>query len=134
MVSSEVMDLSSRIRIDLIQKSTTILLVEYSCEAPWLILKWLNVLDLNYEHIARLGCFNLKRSGQVVNLGQVYILHVISAVVVPNLSSSPVDTFNFDNLSVLDRATEGNYLLSAVSGLMIAGSTNCLGAIGSIGD
>ena len=128
------MDLSSRIRIDLIQKSTTVLLVEYSCEAPWLILKWLNVLDLNYEHIARLGCFNLERSGQVVNLGQINILHVISAVVVPNLSSSPVDAFNLDNLSILDRATEGNYLLSMVSGLIIAGSTNCLGAIGSIAD
>ncbi len=69
-----------------------------------------------------------------MNLGQINILHVISAVIVPNLSSSPIDAFNLDDLSILDRATEGNYPLSMVSGLLIASSTNCLGAIGSIAD
>lgn len=43
-----------------------------------------------------------------MNLGQINIFHIIRTIIVADLPSCPVDTFNLDNLAIFDRATKGN--------------------------
>ena len=95
-----------RFRIDFIEESTAIVFVEDTGEAPGLFLERLYVLDLDNEDVSWFGIFNLERTGQVVDLGQVDILHVICTVVVANLSSSPINAFNFNDFSILDFGSE----------------------------
>lgn len=98
-------------RVDLIQESTTILLVKDTCESPWLLLHGLHVLDLNHKDIAWLGCLNLKRPGQVVDPSQIDGSHVVYAVVVADLTTSPVQALDLDDFAILDLAGKGDYLL-----------------------
>ena len=97
-----------RIRIYLVQESSTIALFENTRKAPWLLLEGLNVLYLNNQDVPWLCRFNLKRASQVVNLSEVNIFHVISAVVILNLAARPVNAFNFDDFAVLDCPVKGN--------------------------
>lgn len=99
--------MASRFRIDLVQKSSAVVLGKDPSEAPWLMLEWLDILDFDQEHITGLSAFNLERSGEVVDSCEVNIPHIICRVIVADLTASPVHTFNFDNLSVLDGAVEG---------------------------
>ncbi len=96
----------SRIGVNLIQETPTIALVKYASETPGLLLERLHILYLNDKNISRLRGLDFERTGQVVNLGQVDVSHIICAVVVSNLSTRPVYTFDLDNLVVLDRAAE----------------------------
>lgn len=77
-------------------------------ESPRLILKGLDILDLNDQNIARLGSLDFEWPAQIVDLGQINVLHIIRAIVVANLSTGPVDAFDLYNLPVLDCAVEGN--------------------------
>jgi len=104
-----------RIRIDLVQETTTILPVEHAGEAPRLFLHRLDVLDLDEQDITRLSRFDLEGASQIVDLGQVDVAHVFSAVVVLDLSASPVDTLDLDHLSILDAASERDWEGSATA-------------------
>lgn len=88
--------------IDFVKESSAIVFVEDTSEAPWLLLEGLHVLDLDHKDIARLGVLDLKRPAQVVDFGQVDVLHVICAVVVPNLATSPIHAFNLYDFSIFD--------------------------------
>lgn len=66
-----------RLWIEFIQETTTILLIEYPRESPGLFLKRLDILNLNQEHIAWLGCFNVEWSREVVDLSKIDILHIV---------------------------------------------------------
>lgn len=76
--------------------------MEDTTETPWLVLEWLHVLDLDYQDIARFSGVDIKRTGQVVDLREVYVFDVIRRVVVLDLSSSPVETFDLDDFAVGD--------------------------------
>lgn len=54
-----------------------------------MILKGLDVHDLDEENIAWLGILNLKGPGEVVNFGEVDVADVVGAVVVLDLPSCP---------------------------------------------
>lgn len=43
-----------------------------------------------------------------MNLGKVDILDVVCAVIVADLTTGPVNTFDLDYFAVLDSASEGN--------------------------
>lgn len=75
---------------------------------PWLFLEWLHILDLHNKDVSRLSGFDFEGTGQVVYLRQVDILHVVCAIVVLNLATRPIDTFNLDNLPISDFASEGD--------------------------
>ena len=83
--------------------------MEDAGKPPWLLLEWLDVLNLNEEHIAWLGRLYLKWAGQIMDPSQVDILHIVGAVIVLDLAACPIETFDFDHLVVLDRSAEGNY-------------------------
>lgn len=51
-----------RVRVDLVKKASSVVLVKYARKAPRLLLEWLNILDLHHEDISRFGAFNLKRA------------------------------------------------------------------------
>ena len=95
--------------VDLVKETTTVLLIKDTGETPWLILHRLDVLNLDKQNITRLSGLDFKWTSKVVDLGQVDVTHVICAVVVADLSSSPVHTLNLDHLSVLDRAMHRDY-------------------------
>ena len=97
-----------RVRVDLIKKASPVVLVEYARKAPRLLLEWLHILDLHHEDISRFRAFHLKWAGQVVNLGEVDILHIVRAVIVADLPSCPIDTLHLEDLSVFDFGREGN--------------------------
>jgi hypothetical protein len=100
-----------RLRIDLIQKPSSIVLGEDSREAPGLLIERLHILNLQHQNITRLRCLDIERSGQVVDLGEVDIAHVISAVVVADLPTCPIYAFDFDDFIVLDGADGGDCIL-----------------------
>jgi hypothetical protein len=66
-----------RIRIQLIQKPTSILLCKNTRETPGLILQRLHILDFYYQYISRFCVFNLEGTAEVVDFGQVDILYVV---------------------------------------------------------
>jgi hypothetical protein len=59
-------------------------------------------LDLNYKNVAGLCGFNVEGAGEVVNLCQVDVAHVVCGVVVADLAAGPVDAFDFDDFVGLD--------------------------------
>jgi hypothetical protein len=97
-----------RLWIDLIEEATTVFLREDTCEAPWMVLKWLNVLDLDKKDVTWFGVFDLKWARKVVNLGQVDVHNVICIIAIFDLTSSPVKAFNLDCLAILDGSAEGD--------------------------
>jgi hypothetical protein len=108
-----------RFGVYVIKETPSIVLVEDPRETPWMLLEWLDVLDLNEENIARLGRLDLEWAGQIVDLGQVDILHIVGAIIVLDLAACPIETFNFDHFVVLDRSAEGDY------GCVSIGCSNC---------
>ena len=97
-----------RLRINLVQEPSSIVLRKDSSESPGLLIEWLYVLDLQHQNITRLCCLNIKRSSEVVDLGEVDTAHVIGAVVVADLSTGPVYTLNLNDFIVLDSANGGD--------------------------
>ena len=95
-------------RINFIQESTAVALVKYTCETPGLFLKGLHILDFNNENIPGLGGLDFKWATQVMDPSQINIGHIISAVVVPNLSTRPIQTLDLDYFIVLDCAGKGD--------------------------
>ena len=69
----------------------------------------MDVLDLDEQYVARLRSFDFEGPGEIVDLGQVDILHVICTVVVLDLSARPIQAFDLDGLSVLDCAAERDW-------------------------
>lgn len=94
------------------------------------MLKGLDILDLDDQHVALLGGLDLEGAGEVVDLGQVDVLHVVGAVVVADLAARPVDAFDLcsslsgccivfrhmrrgwylDDLAILDLARERHWI------------------------
>ena len=97
---------SLRFRIDFVEEPTAVIFVEDAGEAPGLLLEGLYVLDLDDEGVSWFGVFNFERTGQVVNLGQIDVLHVICTVIVANLTSCPINAFNLNDFSILDFGSE----------------------------
>lgn len=75
-------------------------------EAPRLLLERLYILDLDYQDIAGLRSLDLKRPAQVMDLGEIHVLHIVRTIIVTNLPASPVDALDLDDLSVFDGAIE----------------------------
>jgi hypothetical protein len=100
------------LRIEVIQETTAVLLVEDTSESPWLVMERLNVLDFYQKYIARFRCLDVEWTRQVVYPIQIDISEVIGRVVVSNLTSSPVHAFNLDHFIVGDLGRGGNYLIA----------------------
>lgn len=103
----------SRFRVDLVEESTAVLLVEDSCESPWLVLHWLHIHDLDNEDISRLSSLDLEWASQIMDLGQIDVLYVVCAVVVADLATSPVNAFNLDGFAIFNSASEWDCLTLA---------------------
>ena len=117
-----------RFGVVFVQEPTTVFFRKDPRESPWLLFQWLDILDLNDKHIARFSGFNLKRTSQVMNLGEIDIPHIVSGIVVANLSASPVYTFNLDGFSRLDGAVPIQVSIAAVLGVTVelyAGLSGC---------
>jgi len=97
-----------RVRVDLVEETTAVLLVKDTSETPWLVLHWLDVLNLNEKNVTGLGGLDLEWTSKVVDLGQVDVFHVVGAVIVADLSASPVYTLDLDDFVVLDCAVSGD--------------------------
>lgn len=67
----------SRFRVMVIQESASVMPMEDTAEPPWLVLERLHVLDLDYQDIAWFSGVDIKWTGQVVDLREVYIFDVI---------------------------------------------------------
>ena len=77
-------------------------------EAPGMVLERLYVHDLHKENITWLSIFNLKRPREVVDLGEVNVLDIVGAVVILDLTTSPVEAFNLHSLAILDSSAKGD--------------------------
>lgn len=99
-----------RIRIYLIKKSSAIASIKDACESPRLVLKWLDILDLDNQHVSRFRGFDIEGTGEVMYLGQVDITHVIGGVIIFDLSACPVHAFNLHNFSIFDIAMAWDWL------------------------
>jgi hypothetical protein len=92
----------------LIKEPASVVFVENASKAPWMVLKWLDVLYLNEENVAWFGCLDLEWAGEVVYLSQVDVFYVVGAIVILDLSAGPVEAFDLNSLAVLDCAAEGD--------------------------
>ena len=108
------MRVNVRIGIYLIQESASIVLIEHPREPPGLFLERLHVLDLDNEDISGFCAFDVKGTCQIVDLGEIDILHVVRAIVVADLSPRPIDTFDLDDLTALDLAGKGYWKAALV--------------------
>ena len=107
----------ARLRVNLVQETTSILLRKYTSEAPWLILQRLHVLDIHEENVARLGSLDLKRAGEIVHAGEIDVSDIVRRIVVLDLATRPVDALDLHSLSILDRATGWDVWVPAVLGM-----------------
>ena len=110
--------LRARVRVQLVEEAAAIFLGENARETPRLVLQRLHVLNLDNEHVARLGGLNLKRPRKVVHLRQVDVAHIVGTVIVLDLPASPVDALDLDGFAIFDRAGEGDYGLVRTEGVM----------------
>jgi hypothetical protein len=102
-----------RFGIQVIQKATSVFLVKYTREPPWLVVEWLHILDLHEQNIPRFRSFDLKGASEIVYSCKIDILDVVGRVIILNLATGPIDTFDLDYLIIGDGATDRDYLRSA---------------------
>lgn len=91
-----------RFGIYLIQETASILAIKNTGKSPGLVLEGLHVLNLHEQDIAWFRGFDVERSGEIVDLGEIYVLHIVGRVVVLDLSARPVETFDLDDFIVGD--------------------------------
>jgi hypothetical protein len=91
-----------RFGIYLIQETASILAMKYTSKSPGLVLEGLHVLNLHKQDVARFRGFDVERSREIVDLGEIYVLHVVGRVVVFDLSARPVEAFDLDDFIVGD--------------------------------
>lgn len=53
----------------------------------------LNIHDFHDKHISRFCILNFEWSRKIMDLSEINISHIVCAVIVANLTSSPVDLF-----------------------------------------
>lgn len=82
--------------------------MEDAGESPRVVLERLDIVDFDAEHVARLSTLDFEWSREVMDLAQVYGQDVVCGVIVLDLTTSPIDTFNLDGFAVLNCAAEGN--------------------------
>lgn len=99
----------SRVRVNLVEKATSVVSIKHTSVSPKLIRKWLQVNYFNHEHISRLRAGHLERSRQVMDLCEIDVSNIISVIVVLDLASGPVYAFNVDDFSILDCAGRWYY-------------------------
>jgi hypothetical protein len=92
----------------LIQEPTSIVFVKHARKSPWVVLERLYILNLDEQNVAWLGGLDFERARQVVDLSEINILHVVGAIIVADLATSPIQTFDLHNLAVLDGTAEGD--------------------------
>ena len=97
-----------RIGVYLSQEPTAVVPIEHAREAPRLLLERLHILNLHDKDVTWFGGLDLEGPGQIVNLGQIDVLHVIGTVVIADLAAGPVDALDFDHLTVFDGPIEGD--------------------------
>ena len=86
----EVPDCLCGLGVVLVKETAAVVFVEYPGEAPGVVLEGLDVHDLYKEDVAGLGAFDLERSGEVVNLGEINVLDIVGAVIVLDLPTCPI--------------------------------------------
>jgi hypothetical protein len=91
-----------RLRINLIQKPTPILLIENPRKPPRLLLHRLHILDLDEQHVARFRGLDVEGSREVVDAAEVDVFDIVGGVVVADLAAGPVYAFDFDDFVVFD--------------------------------
>jgi hypothetical protein len=91
-----------RFGVQLVQEPTAIIFVEYTTESPGLFLKWLDVLNFDQQDIAGLGGLNVKWTGEVMDLSEIYIFDIVGRVIISDLPSCPIETLNLDGFVVGD--------------------------------
>lgn len=96
-------------RIDLVQKATSIVSIKDTGVSPKPIWKWLQINYLDHEHISRFGPGYVERSRQVMDLSEIDLFDIIRVVVVLDLASGPIYALNVDDFAILDCAGRRYY-------------------------
>jgi hypothetical protein len=71
------------------KKTHPIAPVKYPCKSPWLVLKRLDIHNLDEKQITRGGALNLEGPGEVVDLCEIHVFDVVGRVIVLNLAAGP---------------------------------------------
>lgn len=98
-----------RVGVDLVEEASPVVFVKYACKAPRLLLERLHILDLHHKDVSRFGAFHLKGTRQIVNLGEVNVLHIVRAVIVANLPPCPIHALHFEDFPIFNFGRKGNY-------------------------
>ena len=74
-----------------IQETATVLLGKDASKAPWLILKGLDIHNLNEQEISRRSSLDFEWSTQVMDSSQVDIKDVVGRIIVSDLATRPMN-------------------------------------------
>lgn len=99
---------SLRFRIQVIEEAAAIFTGKDASEAPWVLLKRLDVLNLDDQDVAWFGAVDLEWARQIMDSSEVDIFYIVGGVVVSYLAARPIYAFDFYDLAFFDLATEGN--------------------------
>lgn len=74
----------------LFKETATILAGEDASKAPWGVIERLDIGDVDNKKISRLCALNVKWARQVVDFGEIDVSNIIGAVIVADLTTSPI--------------------------------------------
>ena len=70
-----------RFRVELVKEAASVVFMEDAGEAPWMVLEGLDVLNLNEEDVTWLGGLDLEGPGEIVDLSQIDVLHIVGTII-----------------------------------------------------
>lgn len=101
------------------EESSTVLTIENSSEAPFITRKRAEVKNLDNEQISwhrrfAFGVVHANWPTQVMNQGEVDVLHILGAVIVEDLPAGPVDGLHSEDLAFFYLAHGGDIRVPSV--------------------
>src|SRR5690606_39259768 len=103
-----------RVREVIGQKAAEFRLAENPGIAPFLILEWADVENIDNQQVAGLSAGDADRSGQMVARRQIDIANIVGAVIVGDLAAGPVEAFDAEGISWPDHRGHRNIRMPAI--------------------
>ena len=116
-----------RVGVVLGEKTAAVFAGEQTGKSPLGIFERTDIQDIDHQQIAGFDAFHTDRAGQVVNLGEIHIAHVIGGIVVGDLRTGPVHALHDEIVTRFYPCHHGNVRMPTIvnAGILF----RCLGKI-----
>ncbi|MNX47435.1 hypothetical protein D3C86_779880 [compost metagenome] len=101
------------------QEAAPIVAAEKAIEPPQAVGLGADIQQVNHQQIAGLRAFHAHRAGKKMHGGQVYVAHIVGAVVVLDRAARPVIGFQYEIVAGLDPHGHRNIRMPAVVDVLV---------------